>query len=94
MGRTGSRGADRRRSKLLLWRKPERIGEGIEQMEARFFVERHERGANDGLGHRVDAKNGRGIERLLAGVITDAAVVKVDDFAAAGEERGDAREIA
>src|SRR6516225_1052607 len=70
------------------------LGERIEQVEPRFFVERHERRANDRLGHRVDAKNGRGVERLLAGHVTDAAVVKMDDFATAGEERSDAREIA
>src|SRR5215469_1037377 len=70
------------------------LGEGIEQVEPRFFVERHERRANDGLGHRVDAKNGRGVEGLLAGLVADAAVVKMDDFASAGEECGDAREIA
>src|SRR6516165_7146573 len=70
------------------------LGERIEQVESRFFIERHERRANDGLGHRVDAKNGRGVERLLAGHVTDAAVVKMDDFATSGEERGDAREIA
>src|SRR6516225_3684652 len=29
------------------------LGEGIEQMEPSFLVERHERRANDGLGHRV-----------------------------------------
>src|SRR5215472_10284036 len=70
------------------------LGEGIEKMEPCLFVERHERCANDGLGHRVDAKNGRGVERLLVGHVTGTAVVKMDDFATAGEERSDAREIA
>jgi len=30
---------------------------------------------------------------FLAGLVADAAVVKIDDFATAGEERRDAREI-
>ena len=69
------------------------LGEWIEQVEPRFFVKRHERCTNDRLGHRVDAKNSRGVKRLLTGLVADAAVVKMNDFATAGEERGDASEI-
>src|SRR5579883_3557109 len=63
----------------------EELGDRLEQLEAPLFVEGHQGGADDRLGHRVDAEDRIRRERYLALAILPADLLAVDHLPAPGQ---------
>jgi hypothetical protein len=63
----------------------------LDQPEASFFEQRHERNADDRFGHRVQAEDCVRGHRLARLLVAPAELARVHDFAATGDQRIDPR---